>query len=66
MPVPALGLRPAGALRIRYGDGADEVVRAGEMFYLPPGHVPRIEDDIAFVEFSPQGEYDAVIAHLRG
>jgi hypothetical protein len=63
---PHWGYVLRGALRIRYADGADEVIRAGEMFYLPPGHTPRIEEDTAFVEFSPQGEYDEVIAHLRG
>src|SRR5439155_5430108 len=35
---------------------------AGEMFYLPPGHVPAVfEEDTACAEFSPQDSYDQLL-----
>ena len=30
---------------------------ASEVYYLPPGHIPVIEEDSEIVEFSPKGEY---------
>jgi hypothetical protein len=63
-PCPHWGYILKGAVRIRYTDGREEVLRAGEMYYLPPGHVPIFEEDTAFVEFSPQGEYDELLTHM--
>ena len=37
-PCPHWGYILEGAIRITYADGRDEVLRAGEIFYLPPGH----------------------------
>jgi hypothetical protein len=33
------------------------VISSGEVYYLPPGHIPIIEKDSEMVEFSPKGEY---------
>jgi hypothetical protein len=50
---------------MRYTDGHEEVARAGEIWYAPPGHVPAIsEEDTAWVEFSPQDSYDRLPVHL--
>jgi hypothetical protein len=50
---------------MRYTDGREEVIRAGEMWYAPPGHVPALfEEDTAWVEFSPQESYDQLLVHL--
>jgi hypothetical protein len=62
-PCPHWGYLLRGAVRVRYTDGRDEVMRAGEMFYLPPGHVPVFEEDTAFVEVSPQAGYDELLRH---
>lgn len=40
---------------IRYtGDREDEVITAGQAYYLPPGHVPRVEEgeDLEVIEFT--------------
>jgi hypothetical protein len=29
--------------------------------YIPPGHVPIVEEDIEFLEFSPPAEHEAVL-----
>src|SRR5689334_14252719 len=50
--VPHWGYVVKGSIRMRYTDGREEVIRAGEMWYAPPGHVPALfEEDTAWVEF---------------
>jgi len=39
-------------LTVRYG-GREEVMGAGEAFYMPPGHVPAATAGSEFVQFSP-------------
>jgi hypothetical protein len=40
---------------IRYTDGKEEKIAAGQAYYMRPGHVPRVEqgDDLELVEFTP-------------
>ena len=33
-------------------------VNAGELYYMPPGHIPIMEEGVEYVEFSPQKDYD--------
>ena len=63
-PCPHWGYLLKGVIRIRYTDGREETLRPGELFYLPPGHLPVFEEDSAFVEFSPRREYDDLLAHV--
>ena len=35
----------------------DEVYRAGDAYYAPPGHIPVIQANTEVVEFSPTEEY---------
>jgi hypothetical protein len=63
-PCPHWGYVLKGAIRVTYTDGQEEVLRAGEVFYLPPGHTAVVEDDLAWVEFSPQREHEEVLAHV--
>lgn len=37
----------------------------GDMFYWPPGHTVRADEDTDFVLFSPQHEHGEVIDHIR-
>ena len=52
-PVPHWGYVIAGTVGVRYEDGHEELAHAGEVFYLPPGHVPFTNDGAKAVEFSP-------------
>ena len=63
-PCPHWGYIMEGAIRITYADGREETIRAGEAFYLPPGHAPVIVEDTTFVEFSPEQEYNQVLGHV--
>ena len=53
-----------GALTVRYTDGTEEVDEAGDLFYWPPGHSVRADEDSEIVMFSPQAEHSAVIEHM--
>ncbi len=55
----------SGELTVTYTDGSEEVDEGGDMFYRPPGHTIRAEEDTDFVLFSPQHEHGEVIDHIR-
>jgi hypothetical protein len=62
---PHWGLVLRGSINVRYADGSEEVVRAGEVYYWPPGHTVWVEEDYEAVEFSPSGPMGQVIDHLK-
>jgi hypothetical protein len=53
---PHWGYVLKGRLRVRYEDH-EEVLSAGDAYYMAPGHLPLYEEDTDLVEFSPKGEY---------
>jgi hypothetical protein len=61
---PHWGYVTKGRLTFRFADH-DEVIEAGDAFYLPPGHIGvGNEPDTEYVQFSPSdklGEVSAVI-----
>lgn len=63
---PHWGSVVEGALRVKYDDGTEEVVNAGDVFYLPAGHTGRVEKDLKFIEFSPEKEFKEVMDHIEG
>jgi hypothetical protein len=50
---PHFGYLLKGRMRVRYADH-EEVITAGEAYYLEPGHLPVMEEDCEMVEFSPK------------
>jgi quercetin dioxygenase-like cupin family protein len=44
--------------------GREEVVGAGEAYYVPPGHTPKIFAGTEVVEFSPTEEFDRTIEQV--
>ena len=58
-PCPALGRGDRGRMSVRYADH-EEVVGAGDVFYMPPGHVPTYEPGTRLIQFSPSDELTAV------
>jgi len=62
---PHWGMVLDGSIHVRYADGSEEVVRAGEVYYWPPGHTVRVDEDYEAVEFSPAGPMGEVIHHLK-
>ncbi len=53
---PHWGYVLKGKIRIKYAD-REEVIQAGDAYYMPPGHIPVIEEDLEVVEFSPKGDH---------
>ncbi len=53
---PHWGYVLKGRMRVIYSD-RDEVVNAGEAYYLEPGHNIVCEEEGELVEFSPKGKY---------
>ena len=62
-PVPHWGYLVKGRMRVGYPDH-EEVISAGEVWYMPPGHIPVTEEDVENVVFTPAGEYRKVMAAL--
>lgn len=44
--------------------GAEETVKANDLFYWPPGHNVRVDADAEIIMFSPQNEHSHVIDHM--
>jgi len=55
-PCPHWGYVLQGRLRIRHKD-FEQVVTAGEAFFVEPGHAPLFEEDTRMLEFSPKQEW---------
>jgi hypothetical protein len=64
-PCPHWGTVVRGSIHVRYADGREELVRAGEVYYWPPGHTVWVDEDYEAVEFSPAGPMGEVIEHLK-
>ena len=62
---PHWGYVVKGAITALYADGSEETSSTGDLFYWPPGHSVRAEDDTDIVMFSPQDEHGAVIDHIK-
>lgn len=50
-----------GRMRVKRSRGDDEVLEAGDVYYLEPGHVPVFEEDTEVLEFSDKAEYQKTI-----
>jgi hypothetical protein len=61
---PHWGYVLKGALTVGYADGTEEVDSGGDLFYWPPGHTVRADEDSEIVMFSPQHEHTEVINHM--
>ena len=59
-PCPHWGYVIKGQLRVIYAD-REEVIRAGDLYYLPPGHTAVVEEDYEAVEFSPPAGHEQVL-----
>ncbi len=62
---PHWGTVLKGSICVTYADGVEETVHAGEVYYWPPGHTIRVEEDYEAIEFSPSGEMAHLLEHLK-
>lgn len=61
---PHWGYVVKGAITALYAGGEEETSQGGDLFYWPPGHSVRAEEDTDIVMFSPQKEHGLVIEHI--
>ena len=66
MQCPHWGFVIEGNIRVKYEDGTEEVVGAGEIYYWPSGHTVVVEEAVKMVEFSPHDQMSQVLAHVVG
>jgi hypothetical protein len=53
---PHWGYLMAGRMTVKYPDH-EEVVKAGEVYYMAPGHSMAVEAGTVLIEFSPKEEF---------
>ena len=63
-PCPHWGYMIKGSLQITYDDGTVETISAGDVFYMPSGHNGFSNEEIVWIEFSPEKELKQVFDHL--
>ena len=51
-------------MRVSYAAG-QEVRRAGDLYYLPPGHTGVVEEDFECIEFSPPAAHEQVLDVIK-
>lgn len=61
---PHWGYVIKGAVTVSYADGTQEAIRANDIFYWPPGHTIRVDEDADIILFSPQHEHTKVLDHV--
>lgn len=61
---PHWGFVLRGQLTTTDGAGKKETVRANDLFYWPPGHNVKVDEDAEIIMFSPQREHSHVINHM--
>jgi hypothetical protein len=61
---PHWGFVLRGQLTTTDANGTQETVSANDLFYWPPGHNVKVDEDADIVMFSPQHEHSHVINHM--
>lgn len=61
---PHWGFVLCGQLTTTDANGTQETVKANDLFYWPPGHNVKVNEDAEIVMFSPQQQHSHVINHM--
>jgi hypothetical protein len=54
-----------GAIKFEWADGTEEVYRAGDAYFAPPGHLPTVLEDFEGVEFSPKEKLAQTLGQIE-
>ena len=63
-PCPHWGYVIDGSIHVRYANGAEDVNRAGDLYYWPGGHTGWTDEGVTFVEVAPEHELRPVLDHI--
>jgi hypothetical protein len=61
---PHWGYVMKGRLRVNYANG-EEILRAGDVYYMPPGHTGVAEEDTEFLEIAPPEQHQRFVDNAR-
>jgi hypothetical protein len=61
---PHWGYILEGSIRLKYGDGKEETVNAGEVFYWPAPHTAIVDENVKLIDFSPDREFVPLMDHI--
>ena len=61
---PHWGFVLRGQVTTTDAKGGAETVKTNDLFYWPPGHNVKVDQDAEIVMFSPQREHSEVIDHM--
>ena len=61
---PHWGFVLKGQITTTDANGHRETVRKNDLFYWPPGHNVKVEEDAEIVMFSPAREHTLVVNHM--
>ena len=53
-----------GELLMKYDDGKEDKLTAGDVFYMQPGHTGIAKQDTKLIDFSPERELKEVMDHI--
>ena len=63
-PCPHWGYLLKGRIIVKYEDGSEEDIRAGEVYYLPAGHGAKVAEESITIDFSPIGPWRQLLQQL--
>ena len=61
---PHWGYILEGELLMKYDDGKEDNLTAGDVFYMQPGHTAITKKDTKLIDFSPGSELKEVMDHI--
>ncbi len=63
-PCPHWGYVFQGRMLVRYADGSEEEIKAGDVYYLRAGHTAVLEEDSVSIDLSPVEAWQQLTKHL--
>ena len=51
------GYLESGKMEIEMENGEKSIINAGDTYFVPPGHIPIINEDTVMIEFSQDNTY---------
>jgi hypothetical protein len=61
---PHWGYVLEGELLLTYDNGSEELLTAGDVFYMQPGHKAIVKKDLKIIDISPEKEFAEVMEHI--
>src|SRR5690606_2212099 len=61
---PHWGYVLSGKITTTDSAGIQETVNRGDLFFWPPGHNIKVDEDVEIIMFSPQHEHTKVLDHM--